>query len=312
MASKNHVTLGGNLTRDPETHFTPDKTLVATFGLAVSRPAPKGQDNGTDFFTVVAFGKLAELVAERKRKGDAVVVEGRIDYSSWEAQDGSGARRNQVRVKADDIQFVDTIGNGVNIAVLIGNLTRDPESRDVKTGAGEEVAVCSFGLAMNRVRSRRSPDDAVDFVDVDVWREQGRAVQANKKKGHGVMIVGRLRQDSWKAEDDSPRSKVKVVADSVQFTTKNGSGGGSADGSGSGSARSHRGSHTPAASPSSDGIKATRAQVDRLRRDVTKIAGESGVAMAERKIGKSLGDLTKEEASGHIESLAKTGKLAVS
>jgi single-strand DNA-binding protein len=304
MASKNHVILGGNLTRDPETHFTTDKTLVATFGLAVTRPAPKGQDNGTDFFPVQVFGRLAELVAERKKKGDAVVVEGRVDYSAWEAQDGS--RRNQVRVKADDIQFVDTIGNGVNIAVLIGNLTRDPESRDVTTGSGEEVAVCSFGLAMNWVRSQK--DDAVDFVDVDVWREQGRAVQANKKRGHGVMVVGRLRQDSWKAEDDSPRSKVKVVADSVQFTTKNGSGSGSANGS----ARSHRGSHTPAASLSSDGVKATRAQVDRLRRDVTKIAGDDGVAMAEQRLGKALGELTKEEASWHIESLEKTGKLAVS
>ncbi len=306
MASKNRVILGGNLAKDPTTRFTNDKTPVAEFGLAVSRPAPKGQDNGTDFFTVVAFGKLAELVAGRKRKGDAACVEGRIDYSAWEAQDGS--RRNQVRVKADDIQFVDTIGNGVNIAVLIGNLTRDPESRDVKTGAGEEVAVCSFGLAMNRVRSRRSPDDAVDFVDVDVWREQGQAVQANKKKGHGVMIVGRLRQNSWKAEDDSPRSKVKVVADSVQFTTKNGATGGSANGS----ARPHRNSHTPAASPSSDGVRATRAQVERLRRDVTKIAGDGGVAMAEQRIGKAFSDLTKEEASGHIESLAKTGRLAVS
>ncbi len=152
----------------------------------------------------------------------------------------------------------------------------------------------------------------MDFVDVDVWREQGQAVQANKKKGHGVMIVGRLRQDSWKAEDDSPRSKVKVVADSVQFTTKNGATGGSGSGSANGSARPHRNSHTPAASPSSDGVRATRAQVERLRRDVTKIAGDDGVAMAEQKIGKALGDLTKEEASGHIDSLAKTGKLAVS
>ena len=302
MASKNRVILGGNLTRDPETRFTNDGTPVAAFGLAVTRPAPKGKDNGTDFFTVTAFGRLAELVAERRKKGDAACVEGRIDYSSWEAQDGSGVRRNQVGVKADDVQFVDTIGGGVNVAVLIGNLTRDPKSRAVRVGSGEEVSVCSFGLAMNRVRSQK--EDAVDFVDVDVWREQGQAVQANKKKGHGVMVVGRLRQDSWKAEDDSPRSKVKVDADSVQFTTKNGSG----TGSGGGSARTHRGPHTPAPS---DAVKATKAQIARLERDVTAIGGESGVAMAEHKLGKALADLTKGEASGHIESLAKTGKLAV-
>ena len=305
MASKNRVILGGNLTKDPETRHTNDgQTLIAEFGLAVSRPAPKGQDNGTDFFTVQAFGRLAELVAGMRKKGDAVEVEGRVDYSSWEAQDGS--KRSQVRIKADDIQFVDTIGNGVNIAVLIGNLTRDPESRAVKTSLGEEVAVCSFGLAMNRVRSQK--DDAVDFVDVDVWREQGQAVQANKKKGHGVMIVGRLRYDAWET-DGNRRSKVKVVADSVQFTTKGGSQNGPQGGPSQGSTRSHRGSHTPAPS---DGVPATRAQVQRLRRDVTAIAGDEGVAMAEQKIGKAFSDLTKEEASGHIESLAKTGKLAAS
>ena len=304
MASKNRVILGGNLTKDPDTRFTNDGTPVVEFGLAVTRPALRGQDNGTDYFTVTAFGRLAELVAERRKKGDAACVEGRIDYSSWEAQDGS--KRSQVRVKAEDIQFVDTIGNGVNVAVLIGNLTRDPESRDVETGSGEEVAVCSFGLAMNRVRSRRSQEDAVDFVDVDVWREQGHAVQANKRKGHGVMIVGRLRHETWKAEDGSgaTRGKVKVVADSVQFTTKNGSRNGSQNGAG----HPHRGSRIPA---SGDGAPATRAQVERLKRDVTAIAGDEGVAMAERKIGKALGDLTREEASGHIDSLAKTGKLAV-
>lgn len=320
MASKNRVILGGNLTRDPETRFTNDGTPVAAFGLAVTRPAPKGKDNGTDFFTVTAFGRLAELVAERRKKGDAACVEGRIDYSSWEAQDGSGVRRNQVGVKADDVQFVDTIGGGVNVAVLIGNLTRDPKSRAVRVGSGEEVSVCSFGLAMNRVRGpkgRRSHEDAVDFVDVEVWREQGRAVQANKKKGHGVIVVGRLRQDSWKAEDGSgsTRSKVKVVADSVQFTTKNGSASGSRNGTGSGSVRFQRSSASRTTakepSPSSDGVGATRAQVERLKRDVTKIAGDDGVAMAERKIGRALGDLTKGEASGHIDSLARTGKLAV-
>lgn len=308
MASKNRVILGGNLTKDPETRTTNDgHTLIAEFGLAVSRPAPKGQDNGADFFTVVAFGRLAELVAERKRKGDAVEVEGRIDYSSWEAQDGSGAKRSQVRIKADDVQFVDAIGNGVNIAVLIGNLTRDPESRTVKTDS-EEAAVCSFGLAMNRVRSQK--EDAVDFIDVDVWREQGQAVQANKTKGHGVMVVGRLRYDSWKAQDGSPRSKVKVVGDSVQFTSKKdgGSANSSSNGSAAGSARTHRGSHAPAPS---DGVPATKAQIERLKRDVTAIAGDDGVAMAEQKIGKALADLTKREASGYIDSLAKTGKLTV-
>jgi single-strand DNA-binding protein len=311
MAYKNSVILGGNLTKDPEVRTTQGGTTVAEFGLAVTRPAPKGRDNGTDYFTVVSFGKLAEIVAEKKSKGDAVVVEGEVSYSSWEAQDGS--KRSRTTIKADDVQFVDTVGNGINRAVLIGNITRNPETRTVETGSESGVPVCNFGLAINRVHS--NSEDAVDFVDVDVWRESGEAVQANKTKGEGVMVEGRLQYDAWQAGDGSPRSKVKVVADSVQFTTlKKG------QGSSSGSARAHRGSAggpakaahagrarggsrdgAGASNGGGNGAPATRAQISRLEREAVAAAGEDGVAKLERRLGKALSDLTRTEASGHID-----------
>ena len=62
-------------------------------------------------------------------------------------------------------------------------------------------------------------EDAADFVDVDCWRELGEIVQANKGKGHGVLVTGRLAQERWKNGQGEARSKVKVVADAVQFTT---------------------------------------------------------------------------------------------
>lgn len=107
-----------------------------------------------------------------------------------------------------------------NRVVLAGNITRDPEIRFT----GQGVPVCSFGLAVNRVRSKDK--DAVDFFDVSVWREQGEAVANHKRKGDPVLIEGRLQYRTWEAKDGSKRSKVDVVADQVQFLGKgNGSSG---------------------------------------------------------------------------------------
>jgi single-strand DNA-binding protein len=114
-----------------------------------------------------------------------------------------------------------------NRVVLAGNITRDPEIRF--TGAG--VPVCSFGLAVNRVRSKDR--EAVDFFDVNVWREQGEAVANHKRKGDPILVEGRLQYRTWETRDGSKRSKVDVVAESVQFL---GRGNGPSENDGSGTA----------------------------------------------------------------------------
>ncbi len=118
----------------------------------------------------------------------------------------------------------------MNKVILAGNLTRDPELRFTNDG----IPVCNFGLAVNRRRSK--DDEAVDFFDVNVWREQGEAVANYKKKGDGVLIEGRLQYRSWEdKESGQKRSKVDVVAENVQFLGGRGDGNGSSGGSGAGS-----------------------------------------------------------------------------
>jgi single-strand DNA-binding protein len=97
-----------------------------------------------------------------------------------------------------------------NRVVLAGNLTRDPELRFTNDG----IPVCSFGLAVNRVRSR---SEEVDFFDISAWRELGETVANYKKKGDPILLEGRLQYRTWEAQDGSKRSKVDVVADNVQF-----------------------------------------------------------------------------------------------
>jgi single-strand DNA-binding protein len=118
-----------------------------------------------------------------------------------------------------------------NRVVLAGNLTRDPELRFTNDG----IPVCSFGLAVNRVRSR---SEEVDFFDISAWRELGETIANYKKKGDPILLEGRLQYRTWEAQDGSKRSKVDVVADNVQFLGGRGDSDDGASSGGGGQARS--------------------------------------------------------------------------
>jgi len=102
LVSFNRVILAGNLTRDPELRFTQSGVPVCGFGLAVNRVYSKNEE--VDFFDVSAWRDLGERVANYVKKGDPVLVEGRLQYRTWEAQDGT--KRSKVDVVADNVQFL--------------------------------------------------------------------------------------------------------------------------------------------------------------------------------------------------------------
>jgi len=108
MVAFNRVVLAGNLTRDPELRFTQSGVPVANFGLAVNRVRSKNEE--VDFFDVTAWRELGETVTNYKKKGDPILVEGRLQYRSWEAKDGS--KRNKVDVVADNVQFLGSSNGG--------------------------------------------------------------------------------------------------------------------------------------------------------------------------------------------------------
>ena len=111
-----------------------------------------------------------------------------------------------------------------NKVLLMGNLTRDPELRYTSGG----TAVASFGLAVNRkFKQGEEWNDEVCFVDITVWAKQGENCNDYLKKGSLVFIEGRLNYQTWEAEGGQRRSKLEVVANYVQFLTKQGK---SADG----------------------------------------------------------------------------------
>jgi single-strand DNA-binding protein len=103
MVSFNKTIQAGNLTRDPELRFTNEGVPVCEFGLAVNRVRSKDKD-AVDFFDVTAWRELGETIANYKKKGDPILIEGRLQYRTWEAQDGS--KRSKVDVVADNVQFL--------------------------------------------------------------------------------------------------------------------------------------------------------------------------------------------------------------
>ena len=103
--SDNNVTIIGNLTRDVELRFTPSGQAVASFGLAQTprkrNAAGEWEDGDPMFFDVTAWRDLGENIAESLAKGSRVIVSGRLQYRSWENDEGD--KRSKVEVVADDI-----------------------------------------------------------------------------------------------------------------------------------------------------------------------------------------------------------------
>ncbi|MBA3402402.1 MAG: single-stranded DNA-binding protein [Actinobacteria bacterium] len=108
----NRVILVGRLTRDPELRHLPSGTPVLEMGVAVNG---RQQDDGgswvdkPNFFDVKVYGNQAEMLSQHLTKGRRIGIDGRLDWRSWEAQDGS--KRSKVDVVAQSVQFLDSRGD---------------------------------------------------------------------------------------------------------------------------------------------------------------------------------------------------------
>jgi single-strand DNA-binding protein len=98
----NKVFLSGNITRDPEVRYSNSGKAFTKMGIAVRRQFSKDKD-AVDFFNLVAFDKTAEFCGRYMLKGTRVLVEGRLQTSSYEAQDGS--KRTSTEIMVDNIEF---------------------------------------------------------------------------------------------------------------------------------------------------------------------------------------------------------------
>ncbi len=108
----NKVILLGRLGKDPEMRYAPSGTAIATFSLATNhRQKSEGEwVDKTEWHNLLAFGKTAEFVGEYLNKGKQVFVEGRLQTSSWEDQQGQKKYKTEILV--NDLQMVGGKGDG--------------------------------------------------------------------------------------------------------------------------------------------------------------------------------------------------------
>ncbi|WP_018923273.1 single-stranded DNA-binding protein [Salsuginibacillus kocurii] len=109
----------------------------------------------------------------------------------------------------------------INRVVLVGRLTRDPELRYTPNG----VAVCNFGIAVNRTFTNQHGEREADFFNCVVWRKQAENVANYLKKGSQAGIDGRLQSRSYENNEGRRVTVVEVVGDSVQFLEPRGGSG---------------------------------------------------------------------------------------
>ncbi|MDR0402846.1 MAG: single-stranded DNA-binding protein [Treponema sp.] len=114
--------------------------------------------------------------------------------------------------------------NNLNSILIEGNLVRDPLFRTTPKG----TPLCTFSLASNRFFKQDSGlEKEVSFFDVETWSKLAENCYNLGRKGRGVRVVGRLKQERWNGSDGRAHSKIAIVAEHVEFRPefkKNGKG----------------------------------------------------------------------------------------
>ena len=104
--------------------------------------------------------------------------------------------------------------NSLNSILIEGNLTKDPNLKDIPSGAH----VCSFSVATNRYwKQDEERQHEVSYFDIEAWSTLGERCGHYLHKGSGVRVIGRLKQDRWNDAEGKLHSRVKIIAEHVEF-----------------------------------------------------------------------------------------------
>ena len=138
-----------------------------------------------------------------------------------------------------------------NKAIVIGNLTRDPEMKALPSG----IQVTSFSLATNRVWKDKNgaKQESVDYHNVVVFGRQAETAAQYLKKGASVMVEGRMQTRSWDDKSSGEKKyRTEIVADRVQFGPRREGAAGAVGGSGAPVGKAEKGNETKSGSASKD------------------------------------------------------------
>lgn len=104
----NLIMLAGRLGKDPEIKYFENGKVLAQVSIGITRYQGKDKEKTTDWFDLKAWGKTAELIAEKYRKGDVLCVQGNVEQEKWESE---GQKRSKLVVKVDQVIFLPGVGS---------------------------------------------------------------------------------------------------------------------------------------------------------------------------------------------------------
>ncbi|MDM7323863.1 MAG: single-stranded DNA-binding protein [Thermus sp.] len=225
----NRVFLIGTLTARPDMRYTPGGMAILDLNLAgldVLSDA-SGEREVPWYHRVRLLGRQAEMWGDILEKGQLVFVEGRLEFRQWERE---GEKRSELQVRADFVDPLEARGRetledargqprlrrALNQVILMGNLTRDPELRYTPQG----TAVVRLGLAVNERRPGQGQvEEKTHFIEVQAWRELAEWA-SELRRGEGLLVIGRLVNDSWTSSTGERRFQTRVEALRMERPTR--------------------------------------------------------------------------------------------
>lgn len=123
-------------------------------------------------------------------------------------------KKKEVRKIAFRLKNMEVYMNELNSLIIEGNMVREPEIGQTNKG----TSFCKFTIASNRsyVLNNEAVEE-VSYFDIEAWTKMAEVCKEYGERGRGVRVVGRLKQDRWIGKDGKTCSKVKVVAEHVEF-----------------------------------------------------------------------------------------------
>jgi single-strand DNA-binding protein len=226
----NKVMIIGFVERDPEMRRLANGQPVTSFSLSATRQwiTNAGEARAsTEWFSVVAWGELAEAVSELLQKDQRVYVQGHLQTRSW--ADPAGQRHVRTEVVAEKLipmngrdalvergaqsDHSEKMPHCLNRVMVIGNLGRDPEMRYTTNGQ----AVTSFSLAATRKWTTAGGErrDATEWFNVVSWGSLAEICSQYLTKGRRVYVEGELRTRIWEHADGKRHFRTELVANEM-------------------------------------------------------------------------------------------------
>src|SRR3989338_4687249 len=118
----------------------------------------------------------------------------------------------------------------LNKAMILGNLTRDPESKTTPSGQ----TVTTFGIATNRFYfdQQKQRQQKVEFHNIVAWGRLGEICAQYLKRGQLAFVEGRIETRTWEAQDGTKKFRTEIIAENMQMGPKTGGGGAPSTGGG--------------------------------------------------------------------------------